>query len=202
MNWKLKKIFFKIDPFDDRVPWMNYAAINWLDGYLTSVMDVFEWGSGGSTFYFSQKVNNLISVEHDHNWYKKVRQKLRDEKTNNIKYFICPPSRFIQKTSNYYMSSDENYKNKTFDDYCEKILEYSDNSFDLIVIDGRARPGCAINSLNKVKEGGYILLDNSERKNYASIFKLLKGWKKTEFYGNGPLNKYPWKTTIFQKSTA
>src|ERR1035437_5170281 len=56
----------------DFVPWMNFNAISLLNKYLTKDMTVFEWGSGSSTLFLSQRVYKVISIEHNKEWYSKV----------------------------------------------------------------------------------------------------------------------------------
>jgi hypothetical protein len=39
-------------PLEIELPWISYAAIDFLDGYLKPDMTVYEYGSGGSTLFF------------------------------------------------------------------------------------------------------------------------------------------------------
>ena len=65
-------------------PWITYDAIKWLDCFLNQTMRAFEWGSGGSTIFISQRVKHLISIEHDKKWYQLVLQSIE----KNI-FFNC-----------------------------------------------------------------------------------------------------------------
>ena len=50
-------------------------------------MSALEFGSGRSGIWFSQRVQNLTSVEHDLDWYQSVKDKLEKENvTNNFQY--------------------------------------------------------------------------------------------------------------------
>ena len=40
--------------------------------YIKGKDKVLEWGSGGTTLYFPQMVNQYISIEHDITWYNKL----------------------------------------------------------------------------------------------------------------------------------
>lgn len=163
-----KYIFiWKKSPLDSEMPWINFATKSYLDKKLNEKMIIFEYGSGGSTFYFSKRVEKVISVEHNEDWYKIVKDKLDNNNIKNVEIHLCPPKNLLTNESVLCLSSDQNYKNKNFQEYVEKINNYPDNYFDLIVIDGRARVSCIKNSISKVKSGGYIFLDNSERKEYA-----------------------------------
>ena len=62
------------------------------------------------------------------------------------------------------------------------INKYPDQQFDVILIDGRERVGCFSNSIDKLKKGGIIVLDDSFRIRYTPIFNILnsnmfKKWK-------------------------
>ena len=78
--------------------------------------------------------------------------------------------------------------------------EYPDNYFDLVLVDGRARPPCIKQACSKVKPGKYILLDNSDRDRYQlAIRELLLGWKRVTY--EGPTLCLPWftQTSVWQK---
>ena len=78
-------------PTDCEIPFMNFSAIRWLESYLRSNMAVFEWGSGGSTLFLVQRVNELVSVEHDDKWHRKVSRSLSAKGVTNCKYLACEP---------------------------------------------------------------------------------------------------------------
>jgi predicted O-methyltransferase YrrM len=68
--------------------------------------------------------------------------------------------------------------------YVKQIDEFPDEYFDIILIDGRARPSCIKRSVSKVKPGGLLILDNSEREYYlAKAIEYLKAFQRNEFYG-------------------
>ena len=50
-------------PLDLEVPWFSYAAIDFLDGFLRPGMMVCEYGSGGSTLFFSKRVRSVVSID-------------------------------------------------------------------------------------------------------------------------------------------
>jgi len=56
-----------------RIPWISYPAIKMLEKILKPEMRVFEWGVGGSTLFFSARVRQLVSIEHDLQWAEKTR---------------------------------------------------------------------------------------------------------------------------------
>jgi hypothetical protein len=191
--------------FDDEVPWITFSAINWLEKYLKKNMDVFEWGSGGSTLYIAPKVKKIISIEHDEKWFKKVMKRLKSKKIINCECKLIKPEADFNKTNDslkdlsQYKSNSEQFLSFKFENYCKAIDGYPESYFDLIIIDGRARPSCILHSKNKVKIGGYILVDDSDRATYSEGFNLLKDFKRTDFFGPGPYLNFPWGTSVFQR---
>ena len=47
------------------VPWFTYPAIRMLEKIITPDLRVFEYGSGGSSIWWSERVNEVYSIEHD-----------------------------------------------------------------------------------------------------------------------------------------
>ena len=178
---------------DARVPWMTYKVIGWLNHSLKKDWKVFEWGSGGSSLFFEEKVAFLFSVEHNPKWYRQIKRML----SKKVVYKLIKP----ESDGRGYRSTDVSFQGCSFRHYCRSILTFPDNFFDLISIDGRARNDCLKLARKKVKIGGYILLDNSERKEYRRGINFLKGFVRRDFRGNGPVNEYPWQTTVFQRKT-
>ncbi|HKO93603.1 MAG TPA: hypothetical protein VJU61_20760, partial [Polyangiaceae bacterium] len=56
-------------PLGDEAPWIPFVARRWLARQLRPHLRVFEWGSGGSTLFLARRVAELVSVEHDAEWY-------------------------------------------------------------------------------------------------------------------------------------
>lgn len=183
----------------DGQPWITFRSREWLDGFLKKDMTVFEWGSGGSTLYFAQRVKKIISVENDAGWFGQIRQLLLSKKITNCDYFLKPgrPLSPGLSAGSKYLSEAPEYPNLDFAQYCQAINNYPDGFFDLIVIDGRVRNECAKAAIGKVKAGGCILFDNSDRKLYRPGIEALRNFKPLNFYGPGPYNRYLWQTSIF-----
>jgi len=176
-------------------PWFVQDSVKWLQNFLRPHMHGFEWGSGHSTIFFAQRSARLISVEHKRKWFQKVSQKLAERGLCNVAYLFRPPradSRPSQLRPT--MLEELNFKPKPeFAAYCDTILDYPPESFDFVSVDGRARIECAMNALDRLKPGGVLILDNSERSKYKSLFVVLTAWPKASF-ANGV-----WETTIFRE---
>lgn len=183
------------------VPWITFESEEYIKSIINKNSIVFEWGSGGSTIYFSKKVKQIISIEHNKKWFDLVQKKLDEINLKNCDYTLIEP-KIIDNTfeiDDIFKSKDPDYLNVYFDEYCNAIKKYPDNYFDVILVDGRARNGCLSNSFNKLKKGGIIILDNSEREEYNFGKSFLDNFKEEKFYGPGPFNLSFWETTIFTK---
>lgn len=174
-------------------PWMPFEAKDWLESFLTPDMLVFEYGSGGSTIFVSKRVRKLVSVEHDWEWYSRISQTIKEKNISNCVYLYRkaePDSARYSKSSPMdpegYLSSLPEYKDMSFENYVKSIEEFPNESFDLVVIDGRARPSCISHAISKVRLGGFIMLDNSDRDEYQMGKDLLANWEQTQLFGPVP----------------
>jgi len=74
------------------IPWMSTEEINLIESFLKPDMIMLEWGSGGSTIKFSQKVAKYYSIEHVKDWYTEVNKELVNLKLNNkVNNFLIEP---------------------------------------------------------------------------------------------------------------
>jgi hypothetical protein len=202
-------IFTHINLGEKIIPWIPIKAKLWLDKNLKHNMILYEYGSGISTLYFSSKVKEIHSIEHDKDWYEKMNEKLQKMEKQNYEYSLIEPDFQYEKdsrrTSSIYNSQLENYQYSNFKKYVKSIDKYPDKYFDLIFIDGRARIACILHSIKKIQSGGFIVLDNSDEKQYKIAHKILKKYKKLDFFGIAPSNPYLkytkisfWKMTIWK----
>lgn len=193
----------KTNTLEFGLPWYTYSAIDWLKGYLKPDMKVFEWGSGGSTIFYAAKVQEVVSVEHDPVWYKDVAKKIRKDKLKNAKALLIEPKKSSIKLASSkpgdYRSANAWMNKLDFKTYCTYIEKFADESFNLVAVDGRARTSCVLEGIPKVKSGGYLLLDNSDRERYESGTALMKGWERTDFTGPLPYIDDFLRTSIFKK---
>src|SRR5881296_3104277 len=77
-------------------PWLSQAMIEILGSWLQPQHQGLEWGSGRSTLWFAQRVNHLISIEHDESWYRSIDSQLKKTKLGNVDYRLCRnPSEYV-----------------------------------------------------------------------------------------------------------
>jgi len=191
--------------FDTPSPWLVFDAIDYIKPRLFKGMNVFEYGSGGSTLFWIYYGANVVSIEYDPQFYKFMKKKLLPNKSMDYRLIIPDIADhydefFDLSNPEKYYSSDTTFHNYDFFNYVTQIDAFPDESFDLILIDGRARPACIKHSVNKVKIGGLIILDNSDRDYYLiNNEKCLENFSKIEFYGAVPENNIFSKTNIYTR---
>ncbi len=179
----------------DATPWLTFRAIRWLTTNMDPTMHVFEYGSGGSTLFFANRVRQIISVEHDRNWYACTNDELAARGVRNCTYLLREPT---PDPDARFVSSDPAYEGMDFADYVTAIDAYPDRSFDLVSVDGRARPACVLAALSKVKPSGLMLLDNSERPHYREAVAALARYERLDFSGIAPYSTDLTQTTIWR----
>ena len=194
-------------PLKDQTPWMTFHATLFLERTLTREMRVYEYGSGGSTLFFDKRVLEVVSVEHDPVWAETVQAALDRENNrhSHLRLVEAEPNELAANLDaadpEAYVSSDPAFRGRSFRNYAASIDAYPSAYFDVILIDGRARPSCFKHAAVKTKTGGWLVLDNAERAEYRAIHASLnnEGWQKRDLAGPGPYNRYFWQTCAWQK---
>lgn len=165
-----------VDADGKALPWYTYSFINFIIGRIHPSMRIFEYGSGNSTLWWSERVASVVACEHDEPWFSVISQKVPD----TVDYRHC----------------ELEYGGG----YCRLISSFS-SEFDCIVIDGRDRVNCVKNALAALKEDGVIIWDNSDRSRYQEGYAFLQenGFRRIDFWGLGPINAYQWCTSVFYR---
>ncbi len=200
----LKSLLPGYDSVKAQIPYMPYRAAAWLESYLKPDMSVFEYGSGGSTIFLARRVRRLVSIEHDADWHSRISSLISELGITNCEYVLReseqPPARVTASASNHqsYTSSAGSFGGLSFQAYVEWIDRYPDRGFDLVIVDGRARASCVGRSIAKVRSGGYLLLDDSERQRYADAVELLSGFERTDLVGAAPRSILLQQTSVWK----
>ena len=169
-------------------PWIAFDAIDYLTRTVHSGSRVFEYGSGGSTLYWLSLGAQCVSIEHDPSWYALMQSRLKSYSGIDYRLVTATPS---DATACGDAADPTCYRSKSDDllykDYATQIDLFADQSFDLVVVDGRARPSCIMHGARKVKPGGLLVLDNADRAYYlAQTRQFLEGFDCLEFIGAAP----------------
>ena len=178
-RYRLLRPFFKIrylrfQKRNPKLPWLTPDAINLIE-QLVKGGHGLEFGSGRSTLYFSQLLDKLDSVEHHKAWHEKVQNMLNDKGIKNTSLHHVPAdddfdSPYLSSEEQVFMT-DEEYplKDEIFSKYTSTLDQFENESLDFVLVDGRARKSCALKAEIKLKKGGILLLDNSERLRYKAV---------------------------------
>ena len=190
-------------PLGDRLPWMNFRAIRWLNAYLTPKMRVFEYGAGGSTLFAARRAGSVTSIEHDPAWHARVVRALDEEGITNVDLRLVPaewrPSGTdIPYGPESYTSANPKAAGYSFEGYVRTIDGEPDRSFDLVIVDGYARFSCVAHAIPKVKRGGCLLFDDTDWKKYHTAAALLDGFPRRDFVGVTPFQRDIRQTSVWR----
>ncbi|MGY4383133.1 hypothetical protein ACVWYN_000152 [Pedobacter sp. UYP24] len=166
-----------IDENGHAIPWVTYSFIDFIKDRITKQQNIFEFGSGNSTIFYAKLAGSVYSVEHDKEWFEKSSK----INLSNVKMIQCDL--------------------KTDGEYCRSAAP-TGIKFHVIIVDGRDRVNCCKQAIHSLTEDGIVVLDDSERSEYAEAHAFFKenGFKYLPFSGMAPgviISKY---TSIFYKS--
>lgn len=170
-----------------RSPWWPYDAVSWVAQALPPQPRVFEYGGGGSTLWLEDRGATITVAEHDEQWYRQLTAQVRASTT----LLLRPPAAAGTVTSAFAPGY--------FDHYVAAIDDQPDGSLDLVIVDGRARVDCARRAVPKVKPGGLLLLDDTDRDRYRPAVELLTGWQRHVFAGLKPGQRFPAETSAWKR---
>lgn len=158
---------------DGRTAWITFPAIDRLKKLLKPTDRVFEYGGGGSTLFWLDRVAEVVTVEHDPQWFVALEQRMGQEGDGRWTGIHLPatPGTLVPAPDPgepaHYASADAALRGFHFRDYVHAIDRFPDGHFDVLMIDGRARTSCLAYATPKIKRGGLLLLDNAERTYYT-----------------------------------
>lgn len=159
------------------IPWYTYPAIEYLRQFDYSEKKIFEYGCGYSSPFWARRAEKVVSIEDNPTYFSKWKACF-SEKNLDIRW----------------RDEGEIYENAIFED---------DEFYDVIVIDGKRRTECAATAVQKLADGGMIILDDSDRINtsleYVNAVNHLKKANliQVDFYGFCPMNVYTKTTSLF-----
>lgn len=135
---------------------MSIAERNLISKYLSHDKHMLEWGAGGSTLFFSKYVGKYTSIEHDKEWYEQVKLQMDDNV--DLHHVLNNQPRTIPTDP------------IQFEDYINYV-DVLNHKYDIVLIDGRARPHCAKKILPYLKENAIVFIhDFWARPEYHWVF--------------------------------
>jgi predicted O-methyltransferase YrrM len=186
----------RLDNWQAGEPWWTARAISYLAKNLKPGDRVWEWGSGGSTVWLSERGSVVTSVEHNPAWAAKVRER-------------CPKAdvRLIEGTDEGSLRSERLFRDHGehfFDSYVAAIDETADDSLDIVIVDGMCRIACVRRAAPKVKAGGLLVLDDTDRDFVSSEvphIEEVRGWEVIRKSGFKRRDPDLAETTFFRRGT-
>jgi len=124
---------------------------------------------------FMSRVRQVVSLEHDDRWLDTLRGRV----TSNVELIAVSRA--------------------TPESYCGGVP--AGRRFDLVVVDGRHRVESFARALEVVSGRGVILLDDSDRVEYAGIFPLARqaGYRTLTLRGHKPALLGIYQATLFYR---
>ena len=164
---------------------------------------VFEYGGGNSTLWLAKQVKSLTTVEHDAGWFTRIEQQLAEAGLTNCVVLFRKPQDAETTTPEAANGDGIGYLSEkcpgSFAAYVQTIDEFPDNSFDLVFVDGRSRAACLHHAARKVRPGGFLVLDDSNRERYQKAVQWLEAWVRRDFCGIKPFQSRLGYTTCWIK---
>ena len=166
-----------VDKNGNPIPWNTYPFLSFIEQRLKPGFNVFEYGSGNSTIWYAQKVKSITAVEHNKEWYEKVKL-------------------MLPKNAEVVLSSE------TDSAIYSGEISKRNSKFKIIIVDGIFRNESLAASLDYLKDDGVVVFDDTERDDYNVSFKLLKekGFKRLDFRGMRGITSIINTTSIFYRS--
>ena len=174
------------------VPWWTYRAIDVVDVWLAArptPARVFEYGSGASTLWLARRSDEVHSVEHHAGFGRMMAERLADERNVHLEVVEPAPS-----PSPVVASGKEDHAGLDFASYVD-ALDAVDGTFDLVVVDGRAREACLAKAVPRLRPGGIVVYDNSARRRYRAAIEG-SGLREHALRGLTPTLPYPDQTSV------
>lgn len=166
---------------ESRMAWLPFRVISVLEQHLGPTSRVFEYGGGGSTVWFADRAGMVVTVEHDDDWFPI----LRDAVAN------------LDQVAVLHRTAEGNYGG-----YVGAIDDFDDDSFDVVVVDGRERVRCLREAMPKVRPGGLLILDDSDRPRYAEAHVAAATWPSRTYSGLTPSKAIAGTSTVWTKPSS
>jgi hypothetical protein len=145
-------------------PWFVPTATRALAELLTPAWNVLELGAGRSTPWLAARAGFVTTFEDDAGWAATVRRDLETAGlAGRVALHVHPPG-----------------------DFARAVRSLPDQSLDLVVVDCAAsadRVACTTAAATKVRPGGFLLLDDSDRREYVPVEGVLADWPVRRFAG-------------------
>lgn len=139
-------------------PWMTPASVAYLSDVVTVGVKILEVGSGASTLWYAEKGATVLSIETDEAWHRSVAAQVTQGN-----YSKCEVVHVTAAMLTTY------------------LRELPQSGFDIVIVDhcetgGATRLDSLRAARGRVRPGGLLVLDDSDRPENREAGALLPGW--------------------------
>lgn len=155
------------------IPWFTYPAIRLLEERARGSWRVLEFGAGMGTLWWSQRVFEVLAIEHDTAWATHVSAQCE------------------ARVSQVDGGSVETYV----------LPALGSGPYDVVIVDGLHRSECLSAAPGLLTKAGVIILDDAQREEYGPSVHALRGigFRVLELHGPQPVSKHPGCTAILYR---
>ena len=165
------------------VPFLTMDAIRFLDSLIRPGLKILEIGGGNSSLWFLERGVNLLTYEHNHDWAMMVLEE-------------------VKRHPEHYHAERFNLRIMQGTDVLKDLEKLDDRHFDIILVDSMndftRRTECIRVAKSKVKEGGWIVLDNSDNPANWAADEILSEKEMYRFTGYSPMSLFVCQTTFWR----
>ena len=154
------------------IPWTTYPFLEFIEPRLWRDLRIFEYGCGNSTLFWAARAATVAAVEHDALWAARIGKML-------------PPSARVAHAPQGSVA------------YPDAVREGA--PWDIVVVDGVDRNACLERAVDALSQGGVIVLDDSERPEYATNILRERKFRRLDFWGISPGYWYRKCTSVFYR---
>ncbi len=159
-------------PLSLGMPWWSFGATRAVEAILRPDMEVFEFGSGGSSIFLASHAARVTSVEDETKWAELVRSEARRRNLANLEVLHRP----------FDFHNPADFRGSDY------LAALEAGPYDMIVVDGKeesekVRDICFWKAEERIKPGGIIVLDDSWR--YPQVKARNKARAFTDYKGTG-----------------
>lgn len=167
---KTVKLGACVDKKKRPLPWYTYPAIEFIQQLDWKEKAIFEFGCGNSTLFWAGLAKSVTAIESDPVWHEKISSKM----PAHVQLVLEPDLKA-------YVAAIEKFE----------------TPFDVIIVDGMKRLAAAQCARPLLKEGGVMILDNSDWYPKTSAFLRDSNLLEVDMSGFGPINPYTWTTSFY-----
>lgn len=166
------------------IPWWSFGAVDAVSSFITPDMEVFEFGSGGSSIFLAERAKCVTCVEDSEEWTELVRRQAERRGLLNLQVLARP----------FDFQTAEKFGESSY------LAALGEGVYDVIVVDGQeesvqVRPECFWRAERHIKPGGLIVLDDSWRYPQVKAQNTAKHWK--DYKGVGCCRRGVTSTCLF-----